>query len=111
MAVPEIAKFKSTFDKQMGEGSFEKHVIDHGSSEFAISRKYVEPLVAVQHVYAKWKPLFEDKLEQINKQESAPKKAPTNLGAGRAGTVVKKRVKSLADLKRISNELAREGGY
>lgn len=109
MAQPEISKFKDQFDKRMGDGAFMRAVSDFGSSEFQATKRYVQPETACQHVYAKWKPMFEDKLEEINKQESKSSKAPTNLGSGRAGTVVKKRIKRISDLHKLGNELAKAG--
>jgi len=65
-------------------------------------------MVAVQAIYSQFKPLFTDRLEEINKTETITK-PPTNLGAGKAGTVVKRKVKSLKDLHKIANEIARGG--
>jgi hypothetical protein len=112
LATPEIAGFAERFDKRMGEGSFKKHVQEYGSREFRMNKNYVQPLVAAQKIYADFKPLFEDKLDEVNQKKNSPKqKSPTNLGQGRAGTVVKKRLKSLSDLRKLGNEIAKQEGY
>ena len=105
---PEIASFRAEFDKRMGEGAFEQNVKNYGSQQYQINKQYVEPMVAVQTIYSQFKPLFTDRLEEINKTETITK-PPTNLGAGKAGTVVKRKVKSLKDLHKIANEIARGG--
>jgi hypothetical protein len=116
LAQPEIETFRKAFDSRMGEGSFMQHVNDYGSTQFRTTQRYVEPTVAIQHVYSQFKPLFVDKLEEINKAGDKSKniqKPPTNLGTGRTTSVVKKRVKRLSDLRKVANELARHeaNGY
>ena len=112
---PEIKAFAEKFDGRLGKGSFEQHVKEYGSNEFRTNKRYVEPMISAQQVYAKWRPLFEDALDKVNKEETKTSattipKAPTNLGEGRAGSVVRKRIKSIDDLRKISNELARKRG-
>lgn len=112
LSMPEISKFQSAFDKRMGkEGSFIDYVRQHGSNEFKRTQQYVPPLVAVQSVYNQFKPLFMDALDEAsNKEEAKSKaqvKAPKNLGPGRSTTPVNKKYKSLDDLRKRANELAR----
>ena len=113
MSNPEIGEFQKVFDERMGEGAFRQHVNNYGSSQYRATQQYVEPQVAVQHVYAQFKPLFIEKLETINEKGSKNKvtKPPTNLGAGRTSSVVTKRVKRLSDLRKKANELAKAEGY
>jgi hypothetical protein len=113
MAVPEIQTFEKVFDERMGKGAFVNHIKNYGSTQTQLTKQYVAPQIAVQAVYAQFKPLFEDKLSEINKTETASikqPKPPTNLGEGKTGTPVKRKVKSLADLNRIANELAKRTG-
>lgn len=115
LSQPEIKSFAEKFDKRLGKGSFEQHVKEYGSNEFRLNKRYVEPMISAQQVYAKWRPLFEDALNEIQEQESKSQattipKAPTNLGEGRAGSVVRRKIRSLDDLRKISNELARKRG-
>lgn len=112
---PEIKSFADKFDARLGKGSFAQHVKEYGSNEFRVNKRYVEPMISAQQVYAKWRPLFEDALNDVNKKETQTNattipKAPTNLGEGRAGSVVRKKIKSIDDLRKISNELARKRG-
>lgn len=113
LSMPEISKFQSVFDKRMGkDGTFMDYVRQHGSNEFKRTKQYVPPLVAVQSVYNQFKPLFMDALDEVsNKEEAnssgAKKKAPRNLGPGRSTTPVNKKYKSLDDLRKRANELAR----
>lgn len=110
LSMPEISKFQTVFDKRMGkEGTFQDYVRQHGSNEYKRTQKYVPPLVAVQSVYNQFKPLFMDALDEVSKKEEAnsKKKAPRNLGPGRSTTPVNKKYKSLDDLRKRANELAR----
>ena len=112
MSVPEISDFEKEFDGRMGEGAFRQHVNNYGSAQYRQTQQYVEPAIAVQSVYSQFKPLFIDKLDSINKGETTKQtKPPTNLGTGRTSSVVKKRLKSLNDLRKRANELAKEEGY
>ena len=112
MAVPEIAEFEKAFNSKMGEGAFRQHVNNYGSMQYKSTQQYVEPSIAVQQIYSQFKPLFMDKLEQVNKQgTNTTTKPPTNLGPGRTSSVVTKRLKSLADLRKRANELAKAEGY
>lgn len=112
MSLPEISAFEKVFDSRLGKvGAFREHVQKHGSDEFRRSQKYIPPLVAAQTVYQQFKPLFADALETVSQKtevtKGAGKKAPRNLGAGRNASEVGKKIKSLADLRKLSNEIAR----
>ena len=111
MSQPEINDFAKRFDQRMGEGAFKKQVRNYGSTQWQTSKQYVEPSVAVQTIYAQFKPLFEEKLDEVNKKESSTSKPPTNLGSGKAGAVVRKKIVRTADLHKIANELARQESY
>lgn len=116
LSIPEISRFEIEFDKRLGkEGAFKDHVRQYGSSQYQASKRYIKPLEAVQAVYQQYKPLFADALEEaINKNatkndQKAGSKPPKNLGAGRNTTIVTKRIKSIADLRKRADELAARG--
>lgn len=114
LSMPEISSFEKLFDKRMGkDGAFREHVRQYGSNEFKASKRYVPPLVAVQTVYNQFKPLFQDALEnakdELSRSNKGKKKPPSNLGNGRSSATVPSKIKSIADLRKRANELAKQG--
>lgn len=114
-ALPEISKFEKAFDAKLGkQGAFREHVRQYGSTQYKTNNTYVKPLDAVQAVYAQYKPLFGDAIDSAIENQNATSnkgkagsKPARNLGPGRNATMVAKRIKSLDDLRKRANELAR----
>jgi hypothetical protein len=106
---PEISRFEKEFDKRMGKpGSFRDEVNSYGSLQFH-NGKYVEPSVVVSTVYSRMKNLLGDMAVAQAQQQAAPQaqsvRSLPNMGSGKTGSAVKKKITSTDDLRKLAASL------
>ena len=119
LAAPDIAAFAAQFDERLGPGSFAAQVQDYGQLKFAQTQTYVEPSLAVVEVYKRNQALIPSNqapatqppgVQQNGSGEAHPNdplevtRIP-NLGTGMPGAPVRTRVKTVADLRKLSASL------
>lgn len=119
LAAPDIAAFAAQFDQRLGAGAFAAQVQDYGQLKFAQTQTYVEPSLAVVEVYKRNQALIPNMapaaqqppgMQQNGSGEAHPNdplevtRIP-NLGTGLPGAPVRTRVKTVADLRKLSASL------
>lgn len=112
MAAPDIANFRTEYNKRLGDGAFEAAVDDYGSLEYHKSQRYVDPQVAVAEVYKRNLALIPTQTQPPESQtqgDANPNETPApripNLGQGRPGGQVRKRIKTMADLRKHAESI------
>lgn len=109
---PDISKFAAEYDKRMGPGAFREEVNLIGTIDHSAGRGYTDPKDAVIRAHQKLAKLI-GPLETpastspaASSQQKAPQRpALPNLGSGRTGTPVSKKPRSIADLKKLAEQL------
>jgi len=101
---PEVSRFEKEFDKRMGAGAFKKEVNDYGSLQFH-NGQYLEPSAVVGSTYQRMKSLLGEVQAQQTEVPQVPQRASAslpNLGSGKTGSAVKKRLQSTDDLRKLA---------
>ena len=116
MGNPEIQKFASEYDRRVGiPGAFQEEVNRIGSAAYGLGR-YLDPTVAVGQAHERLSklmgsfappPVPEGKKEvEAEGQKKSRERSPLpNLGSGRTGTSVGKKLKSIQDLRKLANSM------
>ena len=106
---PEVSRFEKEFDKRMGAGAFKKEVNDYGSLQFH-NGQYLEPSAVVGSTYQRMKSLLGEVQAQQTEVPQVPQRASAslpNLGSGKTGSAVKKRLQSTDDLRKLAASMNR----
>jgi len=101
---PEVSRFEKEFDKRMGAGAFKKEVNDYGSLQFH-NGQYLEPSAVVGSTYQRMKSLLGEVQAQQAEVPQVPQRPSAslpNLGSGKTGSAVKKRLQSTDDLRKLA---------
>lgn len=114
MTSPDIQKFSHEYDRRVGiQGAFQEEVNRLGSQEFSAGR-YLDPQVAVSQAHARLNKLIgsfapspvPESQVQVDRDPNKVTRAPLpNLGSGRTGTAVQKKLKSINDLRKLANSM------
>jgi hypothetical protein len=107
---PEIQRFSKEYDRRVGQqGAFIEEVNRLGTIEFHQGR-YLDPQVAVSQAFqrlSKLVPVTETQPASSQRKvtEQAPKAPLPNMGSGRSGSAVKKKISSIADLRKLAQQM------
>lgn len=110
MSEPEIQRFSKEYDRRIGQaGAFAEEVARLGTIEFHQGR-YLDPQVAVSQAFQRLSKLVplsdaEPASSQQKPREQARSAPLPNLGTGRSGSSVKKKITSLNDLRKIARQM------
>lgn len=109
MSSPDIQQFSKDFDRKMGEGSFQKEINNLGQLEWAQGR-YLEPQAAVAQVHQRFKNFITAEQQAVQQTQQRSNgdievKPIPNMGSGRTGAPVKKKFKTLDDLRNYAKTL------
>ena len=110
MSAPEIADFRTRYNERLGTGAFEAAVDDYGSLQYHTTQRYVEPSVAAAEVYRRNQALIpsnqpaQEPQGEVNPNEPPVTRIP-NLGQGRPGSSVRKRIQTMAELRKFATSL------
>jgi hypothetical protein len=107
---PEIQRFAREYDRRTGQaGSFVEEVNRLGTLEFHQGR-YLDPQVAVAQAFqrlSKLVPLTDGQQASPSPQQQKEQgRAPLpNMGTGRSGSAVKKKISSIDDLRKLASQM------
>lgn len=110
LSEPDIQRFSKEYDRRLGQpGAFIEEVNRLGTIEFHQGR-YLDPQVAVTQAFQRLSKLVPVTEQQpASSQRSAPEQAPKaplpNMGTGRSGSAVKKKIKSIDDLRKLATSM------
>ncbi|HYX39924.1 MAG TPA: hypothetical protein VE954_43060 [Oligoflexus sp.] len=113
---PDIIQFAAEYDKRMGQGAFLEEVNMVGTIDHAAGKGYTDPKDAVTRAQQKLAKLIGPlgsspasvSPPAASQQQQKPVQRPAlpNLGSGRTGTAVSKKPKTMADLKKLAEQLS-----
>lgn len=113
---PEVTSIASQFDAKMGSGAFKREVINRGILAFQTQGIEIPVLQAVSEAVAQWSPLFAQAQQTPAGEQSPESPAPQAFGqpkpvmpnlGGRSTSPLKSGPRSIADLKKISQQINR----
>jgi len=112
MSDSDIKEFGKKFDSKLGEKAFENRVREYGRVTWDTKGQYIQPIDACKAVVNEFSVFFKDQ-ENVEKPvpqapvaRVLPKTIP-NFGTGATTAPIKKRYKSIDDIRKYGEELAR----